>query len=161
VASLNLQVGIKGQTRNGGDSDKPVRLLKIINRHGWEVPEVSLLSKLGDEEIEIKGKKVGTIHYEAKDEIRTKIFSYFRDGDALIVADNELILRDLTTYSFNDRFFAMRVRYVPFEFANGVKRTLGALITRYYIDEDGDGSFEVMYDTLRMPPVIPEWAIKK
>jgi len=140
-----------------GPDGEPIRIEKIINRIGWKLPSVKQLSLIRRSQRAMHGTLLTQYDYKPKAELDMSVSDYFRGKDGtLIVNTYNLIVRDVSTYEYHNRVFAFEIAYVPYTIGDdGVKRILGAVIRKYYFDEDGDGLFESLYDMPSMPNFVP------
>ena len=159
VFLLIVLLGLTGHSQTAMSDKTPSRVKKIICRSGWTLPSLEQLSLVGQYQFEMDGKLVTKHVYKPKKELEESVSDFFTDKDgSLIVNTHSLIVRDVYAYEYRTRVFAYEITYVPYTISgDGVKRILGALLRKYYFDDDGDQLFETVYDTPRMPNVMPQW----
>jgi hypothetical protein len=141
------------------DDAKPVRMVKVLKREGWDLPKGSDLSLLYRGSEQVDGFEIVSNMYKPASDIVTKLEDFFVNDDrSLIVNSRQVKLRQVVSYETSGRKFAYQIQYTPHIDSNGGPQvTYGALISRGFRDEDGDGTFETAYENLSMPKDPPAW----
>lgn len=167
---------IFAQIEKSDDAPKSQKVVELVRRAGWEIPDVSSGKFLLQRTDFIEETPVVIKIYDFRQqEIPLKLESYFLSNNALLIAPHplECELYNVTSFEAKEKIFAYKLSCVPIQITEGTatKRTskrdrkivtysskvrMGALIWFFYLDKDGDGKFETKYDTSKMP-AIPAW----
>jgi hypothetical protein len=138
---------------------EPLRLPKILNKKGWEIPQKHELELISKMQIQISGNPVYKCAYKTKNITEIKLDDYFlEDNENLIVNPHNYEIREIYSYEKTGRLFAYEINYVPYVVdEKGIRTVALAKTKRYYFDEDGDGTFETMYQSQYLPENLPQW----
>ncbi len=82
---------------------------------------------------------------------------YLKDDGSLVIEEQFVETRSMTTFSIDNKIFAVEVRFVIVRIAERSKSYTGAIVRRTFIDENGDQIFETMDS--ESPVKIPSWAL--
>jgi hypothetical protein len=136
-----------------------LRLTRIFKKSGWLVPQKQEIELIGKSQIQISGNSVNKFAYKTKNTIEVKLDDFFlKNNESLIVNTYDYEIREVYSYEKRGRLFAYEISYVPFTINDkGIKTAALAKTKRYYFDEDGDGTFESLYQSQTLPENIPAW----
>lgn len=137
----------------------PNTIPKVVNNNGWKVPELRELVFVSQSEVKLGSRIVNRRTLRPRKEINAEYMNFFQNEEGLTVNIVPVLVRNVYEFKLGNRPFAFEVTYVPFTVDDyGIRRILGALMRRFYFDEDGDGKFETLYESSTMPETIPGWA---
>lgn len=136
---------------------------KVIRPSGWRIPGLDSERVLVDtREIQLDGITVRREMYKLLGELLIQDDGFQLNTEGLLKINQGLwALNFLSCYSYKDKLFAYDIATMTLVVAISVSggRTyvgIGAMTT--YVDEDGDGVFEVRYESLSNLKV-PDWAL--
>ena len=142
-------------------SPQNIILNKVISKN-WKLPINEEKEKQGTGKGMIDNYPVETRYYKLPKpfDMRWDIYSFRANDNALVTTYNDVEVRGFLEIIAEKKTFAYRVEAIPFGInQHGGKSYAGAILTAYYVDEDGDGTFETYYIN-KMPDKIPDWIPK-
>ena len=140
-------------------------LQKFVKRNGWEIIPTSDLKLIHKGSIELNGILTIVNSYKPTKSFRLELENYFIDKDySVTITATKVQVEKIKAYELNGQTFAFVITYIPY-FISKSKDVpgifVGAIFTRYFYDEDGDGKFESRYQSIMMPIFLPEWVTRK
>ena len=141
-----------------GIDNRNTNYRKIVKAQGWSLPEIqdrefseSAVIKMQDLPITLKLFKP-----EESPIIELDFYNIRPDG-SIILSSRTVEAIYIVAYSYNGKTFCYKTSNVPTSVENGVKVQSGIIYTVYYFDEDGDNTFETMYQTSDLLNIVPDW----
>lgn len=159
-----LVIPCLSQNTAKGAAEAYKSLDRVVKKNGWNIPVEAEKYQGASWAARIENYSVTIQSYELAKPVEMKWDSY-----ALRNEDNSLKItergytfevRTLAAYIAEGKVFAYELKGVPTTITlNGLRSYAGAVISSFYVDEDGDGIFETRYMS-KLPDKIPDWIIK-
>lgn len=139
----------------------PRKMEKVIRKDGWDI--IKGMNLVPDDiKINEKLQNIDNLSVKVKySEINPK--QTCKLEDYVVLSEKELEVRQIDckvykiySYEFNGSVFAYKVDFALIDEKS--KRTLGAIISYYYIDNDGDKIFEEL-NTSEELTKVPDWVM--
>lgn len=147
---------VESQESNGKATNKT--LTKVIRKTGWTTPALNQNERVTSSKVLIDEELVKSEFFRPQTPEVMKLGNYYLKGDGtLVIEEQDVEPRSMTTFSIDNKMFAIEVRFVIVRIDEKSKAYTGAIARRTFIDENGDQIFETMDSD--SPVKIPRWAL--
>jgi len=147
-----------GQTQSGSSSHDSKMANRVISNTGWIQPRIERMTLVRSASFESEGKTIALRVYQARNTNYDLINYFVGENDIVTINSNRLAVREMATYESRGKIFAYSLRLNPLSHASDeIRSYAGASIERLFLDQDGDGKFETMFQNSSDPAQLREW----